>query len=621
MKKIALLADGWKRLITYAWVEGINRYVEKNHLDVAIYHFNCLGSWSKDDLYNRGEYTIYTLPDLREFDGIILDANNIVDKMQYERLVNRIRESHVPAVSIGRFVEGLYFAGVDNAEAIERILNHVYTEHGARSFVYAGGPRENGENEMRAQAFRDFLEEKNLAPEKNPVWYGNFELSAGVDYFESVINHNLPIPDAFICGNDNIAAGIIYTAQKNGYRIPEDFIVTGFDNLDKATYFEPQITTVGHERESISETCMQILTSLWAGKPVAQINHIKAQSYFSESCGCSICTKLNYRNIVKNTVIEKIDKQEYDEELVWFESRLTGAENFSEIFECIGEYFRKLSCDGITLVMDERLFDAESENVFRTEQFDESHLVVAYTDETFAQEENGSYLEYKKKLTEHANGNVYMFTPIHSRDCVYGFSILKNGRFLYDNPYFYGVHNTINRVVGELYRKIQLKRVNAKLSELYNKDPLTGIYNRIAYNDMVEPMYEEACKEGKSCLVLFADCDHFKQINDTLGHEAGDQVLKDVGRILRKAGGEKGKAFRYGGDEFVLFMPDVSVVEANNIKEKVMDAFADKKIEISVGMVLTDSTKKRTMDDYMREADKGMYENKRGKREAASSKK
>lgn len=615
MKKIALLADGWKRLITYAWVEGINRYIVNNGEEACVYHFNCLGSWSKDELYNDGEYTIYTLPDLHDFDGIILDANNIVDERQYTNLVTRIRESQVPAISIGRFVDGLYYAGVDNSDAIKRIMEHVYTKHGARSFVFAGGPRESGENMLRTQAFEQFIEEHGLLPEKNPVWYNDFELSTGVQYFEDVMRLEMSLPDAYICANDNIAAGLIDTAQKHGYRIPEDFIVTGFDNMDKAAYFCPQISTVGHERENISETCMQLLSDIWDKKPVKQLNYVKAQSYFSESCGCPTCTKMDYRQFAKNSVITQVEKQKFDEELIWFEGRLSSAETFEEIFEYIGQYFQQLSCDGITLVVDERLFEMGDEEIFNTGQYDRRHLVVVYSDEKFVHEERLRYSKFRKEMQKDSLHNVYMYTPIHARDLVFGFSILKNGRFLYDNPYFYGVHSLVNRVIGDLYRKIQLRRMNDRLSELYNKDMLTGIYNRIAYNDMVEPMFEKACADGKQCLVLFADCDHFKQINDTLGHEAGDKVLKQVGKILKEQCPEKGRAFRYGGDEFVMFMPLDESDDPEEIKNKVIKKFASRKIAISVGAALTQPGDDRNMDDYMREADQDMYEAKRRREE------
>lgn len=82
MKKIALLADGWKRLITYAWVRGINQFIEAYPEQIEVCHYNCMGNWSDDRVFNQGEYNIFHLPDLTMFDGIILDLNNVCDEVQ-----------------------------------------------------------------------------------------------------------------------------------------------------------------------------------------------------------------------------------------------------------------------------------------------------------------------------------------------------------------------------------------------------------------------------------------------------------------------------------------------------------------------------------------------------------
>ncbi len=62
--------------------------------------------------------------------------------------------------------------------------------------------------------------------------------------FEHFNNNDL-LPEAFICANDNIAVGIMHQAAANGYNVPQDFLVTGFDNFDKASYYSPRITTIG----------------------------------------------------------------------------------------------------------------------------------------------------------------------------------------------------------------------------------------------------------------------------------------------------------------------------------------------------------------------------------------
>ena len=97
MKKIALLADGWKRLITYAWVQGINIFNEKHSEPIEICHYNCMGNWSDDLVFNQGEYNIFDLPELNRYDGIIIDINNMKDTVQRHHLIELVKKSGVPA--------------------------------------------------------------------------------------------------------------------------------------------------------------------------------------------------------------------------------------------------------------------------------------------------------------------------------------------------------------------------------------------------------------------------------------------------------------------------------------------------------------------------------------------
>ena len=107
MKKIALISDGWRRLITYEWVNGIMKRIRELNLDAVLYQYNSYGNWSKDAMYNVGEYNIYNLPDLSSFDGIILDCSNIKEDKIRESIIQRLRESKVPVVTIDYDVDGV----------------------------------------------------------------------------------------------------------------------------------------------------------------------------------------------------------------------------------------------------------------------------------------------------------------------------------------------------------------------------------------------------------------------------------------------------------------------------------------------------------------------------------
>ena len=114
MRKIALLMDGWKRYFTFAWPAGLLERIHETGEEVNLYIFNSSGNWSRDDKYNEGEYNIFNLPDFKEFDGIILDLNNVEMNAVAERTAARAKKSGVPVISIGSELEDFYYVGINN---------------------------------------------------------------------------------------------------------------------------------------------------------------------------------------------------------------------------------------------------------------------------------------------------------------------------------------------------------------------------------------------------------------------------------------------------------------------------------------------------------------------------
>ncbi len=611
MKKVALFSDGWKRLITYAWVDGMMKFIAESKEEISLYQFNCHGNWSHDEKHNHGEYNIYSLPDLAAFDGIIMDCTNIADKAVFDRLVEQIRRSQKPVVSIGNHIEGFYYAGIDNKKPIADMMEHLYHQHNCRKFIFAGGPKDNYENELRVQSYQESLDRLGLLREENPVWYGDYDFATGVQYFEryaaGFAGKAVVFPDVFVCANDNIAAGFCYKAQACGYQIPRDFKITGFDNLDKAVYFDPQITTVSHMREHIGNKTMEILADVWAGKEVEMNHFMPSECVFSESCGCPNSGRLDYRQYARNQVIYDVERLAREEQLTQFESDIIRCEDYDGFSSQIAQYFMSLECDGYAIVLDKRLYEGTVENAFATDGYDWEYLTVAYATEgnRFLALQNP-----KELLAYYAMQGArcaYMFSPIHFRERCVGFSILKNGRFLYDNPYFYDIHSTITKTLENLYKKRQLEMANKKMREIYNRDQLTGLYNRIAYTEMIEPQYCMYCKKGRKCAIHFVDADNFKQINDTYGHERGDLILKRIAQVLLEKCRKDGYVYRYGGDEFIAFFPVDTDEDAQAFKEEVVAELAKNDIHVSIGVIVTDPAAGRTFQAYMKAADAEMY--------------
>ena len=615
MKRIALLADGWERLITYDWIKGINNYINNCSEKIELDHYNCMGNWNDDAVFNQGEYNIFNLPKLEDYDGIILDVNTMKDKRQRDHLMEIVRQSGVPTVNLGYYIEGFYYVGVDNKKAIRLIMHHLKEKHNCNSFRFVGGPQTNKENQERAESFLTCIREWGLDENENSISSGNFEMAAGKEYFSRLIEEGQPLPDAFVCVNDNIAAGLLYEAQKRGYNAPRDFAVTGFDHLDKAICFNPQITTVSHKRELMGETCMMIFDKIWKNEVVEACHYVEPEISYTESCGCSFSIPIDFRAGAQRSIVEKENRRLFEEKRMKLEAKLVGATEFEEIFVDAGEYFEQLDCDGITLVIDERIMSLGDECDFPVSGFDREHLKVVYGEGVKSLAESENFDTYWAKVEREENRDVYMYTPLHYRDKTIGFSILKNGKFLYDNPYFYDIQSLINRVIWETYQRKCYIAANQKLDYLYKRDALTGIYNRMAYFEIAETMVEGYQADKKHCLMAFFDCDNFKKVNDEQGHDAGDEILRKIGRILGQVCETKGGAFRFGGDEFVIIYPMEDNENSAELIEDLEKRFAKEQIAVSIGDYKIAWNDKRPLQEFLNMADRNMYDRKKMKQD------
>lgn len=155
-----------------------------------------------------------------------------------------------------------------------------------------------------------------------------------------------------------------------------------------------------------------------------------------------------------------------------------------------------------------------------------------------------------------------------------------------------------------------------ELEKLSNSDPLTGLANRRGFVARLESQLLAARAQDRSCALLYLDLDNFKQVNDRLGHEAGDRALTAVAGILRGQMRSGDLGGRLGGDEFALFFPNMNAADAQRKGQALIDATrslqslsADPAVPLgfSLGIALTDPKRAESSAELLARADAAMY--------------
>jgi diguanylate cyclase (GGDEF)-like protein len=171
------------------------------------------------------------------------------------------------------------------------------------------------------------------------------------------------------------------------------------------------------------------------------------------------------------------------------------------------------------------------------------------------------------------------------------------------------------RLVGENKALVdRLKRINA-YQALY--DHLTGLPNRALLDDRLSQALSSCQRSGRAMAILFADLDGFKDINDLFGHQVGDQLLREVGRRMAERCRKSDTVARFGGDEFVLVCPDVSVTDdtcliaahlLKTLAEPILVDGVEHILTASIGIAVSSpGAPEQTAETLLRNADTAMY--------------
>ena len=164
-----------------------------------------------------------------------------------------------------------------------------------------------------------------------------------------------------------------------------------------------------------------------------------------------------------------------------------------------------------------------------------------------------------------------------------------------------------------------------RLKFLANRDPLTGLLNRRVMEAVLTREFVRANRYENSLAVVFIDIDDFKGVNDTYGHDCGDDLLNHVAEQLMKISRETDVVARFAGDEFVVILPQTSATNAKQLMSRLVEYFStnplktDKitvPVSISFGVASTEDKSIRTPLQLIKNADQNLYLTKRQKKKA-----
>lgn len=199
--------------------------------------------------------------------------------------------------------------------------------------------------------------------------------------------------------------------------------------------------------------------------------------------------------------------------------------------------------------------------------------------------------------------------------------VVKFGDYLFTIPLIIEKNLTVAKIIKEkedLRRR--LEESNAQLEQMAATDPLTGLYNRRHFGRVIEQLFAETQRYAQDLSCVMIDLDGYKQLNDSYGHQIGDQLLVMAGKVIAANMRRMDVAARYGGDEFVLLIPHASGQEAAQVADRIRAEYRQASgallrnehggVNMSIGVATARSVGASSSEQLLARADAALYESK-----------
>lgn len=632
--KIALIVEEIDQSYQSEILNGIASAAKEFSLDISA--FISFSASLNNEKHDTGEFNIFNLPDFNNFDGAILLTNTLAHQPVISDILERIKSAGIPAVSIDNDIPYLYYIGIDNKTAMRNITEHLINVHGFSDFRYISGPADNPESADRLSAFIQVLDEYNIPFNKENIFYGDFRSPSGRKAVEYFIEKDEKMPEAIICANDVMAASAINRLTEEGYSVPRDIAVTGFDNTYINHNYQLELTSVDRPLAHSGRLACKILYNHFIGTPQGRSVILNMSTRFTESCGCSDnlvydineFRELNYRNYNK---FERT--QNFMSNLNKLSTSLLSCNTFEEYIGSLKKFTADVDPDEFYLCLCDNWSSELDIDILSNDEKSDAKSNKSYTNDILVPicYKNGKFYDVNKIQKNliipnlpgsNECGRFYYHIPLHFGERCFGYMVILNSPLPLHNSMFETFCINLSNSLENIRKLLCLEYAVNRLGRLYAWDTFSGIYNRNGFVQATESIFNDCISQQREIMLMFIDLDGLKKINDTYGHSVGDRAICSIADILTESCTDDEIYCRFGGDEFIVFAADYTDQTAKKLYKKIntnINKVNESKINpfelsASIGYVITMPKKGEDIFRFVTDADNIMYTEKRKKK-------
>ncbi|MBO6206102.1 MAG: GGDEF domain-containing protein [Lachnospiraceae bacterium] len=620
-RKLAIYANGYNIEQLRQALDGIQSHPRAKDSDIFI--FMSFASYGENPAHNQGELNIYNLGHIEDYDGIIIFSNHLNSPDTAIKLCRRAKEKGVPVVSVGMPVDDIPCVRFSNDDGMRALVTHLVEYHHVKRLIFLGGPADHGDSNERLEVTKSVLAAHGLELKEEDIVYGDWGNTAPRMLIDRLVETKT-LPDALVCANDVMALGAVTEFTRLGYNVPDDLIITGFDRFSFGTHYYPALTTVNPNFEEIGRQCCELIYSLLDGRSVPESPVVPSLFSRAESCGCTdqpeyvrirnqYC-KFTYQHYLETNAIDMFESI--------LRHRISETTDYASLKKEIRDHYSKTNIfEGreFYLVINPEYFEdvvAKEEEILVNGYKDQMEAVVSYHDGKMYPEGHTNRHEiipsYQKRDDEQ---RIFYIAPLHYLQYNYGYMVFSGDATIIRQNMCGPYLEKLQQSLKFLRINLRLDGLNKDLTRIYNRDPMTGLYNRLAYEEKAAALYEQSLIDKTHMMVMFVDINYMKRINDRYGHLHGDNAIKTVADSIRSVLKDDWIAVRFGGDEFLLIATNCNEEAAVQVRHSILSYLEIKnhngtqpyEISASCGYVITDPETPSNLQEYVKEADNLMY--------------
>lgn len=614
----------------HGFIVKLNELLRKKGYSLLIFAINSDIYWEEDR--QATEKYVFDLIPYEEIDSVIIMDEKIKSHKIANKIIDRAQSFNLPVIVADGYYENVSTINFDYEKGFELVVRHIIEKHNVTKLHMIAGQPDNDFSNARIEIFKKVLADENIPFDDSMISYGYFWSDPCRVAVQELMDRD-ELPEAIVCANDIMAITTSEMLSDAGYHIPEDVIITGFDGYDEIYFTSPKITSVSCDIIHLAEATAQEF-----------FDQIERKGFYNrkivpvllpnESCGCK---EYNTNpQLLRDWFNESFSRHNDDNRVL---QQVTSS---MQISQTPGELVSYLDCyktDDLLCVIDRECFDSEN-NYFTIPEIDKAskQFIIIYDSDN---KDNYKPDTFVMPDVPANHNETIMSEPFRDRILELtksGFPLIINALDYMNRPfgfvcyYFrnYFISNYTNSMnatnaisvgIGG-YINMQYQRTLAdKMDEMYRHDSLTGLFNRIGFQNAFKRKCKKPGIRNSKVTVIMSDLDGLKYINDHYGHAEGDNAISVVASALFSATPEDGLSARFGGDELfsVVFgecNPSLIIQKIDSLLKQ-YNEYSGKPYDVSTssGYVTLTLDDEFNITQAVKDADENMYRIKKNKYE------